>query len=96
MEIEQYQLPGMPDSVEPKLDQAEEFLAAVRKYGPLVNVSIAARILGVTDGSLNTVVSRGLLTKLHFFGNSPFFVLSEIELRKRSPRSKGGRPKKAA
>jgi hypothetical protein len=96
MKIEQQQLPGMPEpGLAAPIDQAEEFLLAVKEHGPLVNVSIAARILGVSDSALNTYAGRGSLTKLFLFGNSPFFVLSEIEHRKRNPRS-GGRPRKAA
>jgi len=96
MEQLQYELPGMPEpGSEVPRDQAQEFIAAVRKYGPLVNVSTAARLLGVTDTAVNNVAARGGLTKLHLFGNSPFYVFSEIEDRLMSPRPPG-RPKKVA
>ncbi len=89
-------LPGMPEPG-PLNDRAtlerdaRNFQEAVSTHGPLLPPALGGRLLSVSPQAVDSLMKRGKLTRLEFFG-TPWIPVSEILARIIAPREKGGRP----
>jgi hypothetical protein len=89
-------LPGMPEpgqlSDRATLErESKNYEEAITVHGPLVTPSIGSRLLNVSSQAVDSLMKRGKLTRLDFFGN-PWVPVLEIRARMIAPREKGGRP----